>query len=346
MTGAGLAGSGAGPSGPGGAPSGRPVPQDGAQPGSAADEAQPTTLVQRRPGRRRRPWVAALVALLVVGGGAGGWFWWDSHGPGSQRIVPALVHLSVADAQGALTGAGLSASVTEVFDEVEPRGQVVSATPASGATVRKGDSIALAVSKGPERFAVPAIVNLPRDAADQALTERTLTAGQVTEDFSETVPQGSVISQDPAPDTQVKRGTPVAYVVSKGRRPIDVPDVTGKPLAEAKQTLEALGLQVVEDPAVNSDTVAQGSVVSQQPPGGQLHQGDTVRLVPSKGPVLVAVPQVTGDTRAEATSKLQALGLRVAYENILGGIFGTVRDSKPKAGTLVPKGSTVTLVIV
>ena len=69
-------------------------------------------------------------------------------------------------------------------------------------------------------------------------------------------------------------------------------------------------------------------------------------LTVSKGPVLVAVPATVGKQRDEAKAALEAAGFTVAINNVLGGYFGTVRAPSPAAGTLVRKGSTITLTIV
>ncbi len=294
---------------------------------------------------RRRKWLWPLASVLavVIGGGA---LWFTFAGPGSTRTVPPLKHLLLADAEAALDQVGLSATVTEDFSETEPVGQVVDSAPTSGTEVRRGDAITLVVSKGPERYAVPQLDGKARADAEQALARQKLVVGTVTEEYSEEVPEGRVISQDPQADTQVKRDTSVDLVVSKGREPIPVPSVTGKTVEEATQLIEGAKLVIAVEDAVNSDTVPDGQIISQDPAEGTLFIGDTVTVVPSKGPVLVTVPRTIGMQKGAAATLLQGLGLKVAYNNVLGGVFGTVRRSNPRAGTLVSKGSTVTLTIV
>ena len=92
--------------------------------------------------------------------------------------------------------------------------------------------------------------------------------------------------------------------------------------------------------------MSAGSVVSQTPSNGNLFKGDTVTIVVSKGPVLVAVPSTVGKQRDEATRLLKAAGFQVAYNNVLGGLFNIVRASDPASGAMVRKGATVTLTIV
>ena len=79
----------------------------------------------------------------------------------------------------------------------------------------------------------------------------------------------------------------MALTVSRGRQPIDVPDLTGKDATGAARQLSGLGLKVDATQQQNSDTVAKGAVISQSPRDGTAFRGDTVTLVVSKGPVLV-----------------------------------------------------------
>lgn len=311
--------------------------------GASADSPTSAQPVTRR--RRRRLW-GWLLAVLLIAGASGGWWWYDTTGPGSLRIVPTLVHLSLADAEKALSSVDLRAAPTEAFSETEPAGQIISADPVPGTEVTKRSAVALVVSKGQERYAVPTLTSAARGDVERLLKERSLTLGKVTEDFSETVAKDVVISQDPAPDTSVKRDTPVNVVISKGRQPIPVPTVVDKPADEAQKALEALGLKVVRGEPVNSETVPSGAVVSQTPATGTLFKGDTVTIVPSKGPVLVQVPDVTLKKVNDATKILKDLGLQVKVSQVFGGVLKTVRFQDPAAGTMVRRGTVITLTVI
>ena len=296
--------------------------------------------------RRRRRWPAIVAAILVLAVAGGGVAWWFLGGPGSMTRVPTLTQLTQAEAQAALQQADLRSAVTETFDETAAAGTVMSANPGAGAEVRKLTSIDLVVSKGQERYAAPGLVGGPADSVEATLQGQHLTLGERKEEFSETVAAGTVIAQDPTAGTSLKPGAAVAITVSKGRQPIAVTDFTGKPADQAKKALGDAGLTVKEGDQVNSDTVPAGAVVSQTPANGNLFKGDTVTIVVSKGPVLVAVPATVGKQRDEATRLLKAAGFQVAYNNVLGGLFGIVRASDPAGGAMVRKGATVTLTIV
>lgn len=317
---------------------------------TAADRTAADRTAERAPDqappRRRRRWPWVLLALALLGGGGGGWYWYDGFGPGSVRIVPTVTALSRIDAEAALARVELHADPVAAYDETVPKDAVISADPGSGSEVRKHTGVRVVVSLGPERYAVPTLVGAPRAEVDATLAERHLTLGKTDEAFDESVPAGVVLTQDPAADSPQKPGTAVNVVVSKGRQPIPVADVRGKGADEATKILTDAGLKVAQAGAVNSDTVPEGAILTQEPAGGTLFRGDPVTLTVSKGPVLVAVPATVGKQRDVATAALTAAGFKVAYANVLGGYFGTVRASNPAAGTLARKGSTVTLTIV
>jgi serine/threonine-protein kinase len=173
-----------------------------------------------------------------------------------------------------------------------------------------------------------------------------LKVGKVTEEFSEKVPDGQVVAAKPGPGANLKRGAAVAMTVSKGRRPIEVPDLTGQDADTAARELSDLGLTVDATRQENSDSVPEGRVLSQSPSNGTLFRGDPVTLVVSKGPVLVDVPNVVGQQLQQAQQALEAAGFTVEVRRALGGFFGTVRLQDPAGGGKARKGSTVTLTIV
>jgi serine/threonine-protein kinase len=236
--------------------------------------------------------------------------------------------------------------VDEAFDEKVAKGLVISAEPQPGSTLRRGSDVALVVSRGPERYAVPPVVGMTLAEATARITAGRLKVGKVSKEFSERVPEGQVLSTTPRSGASVRKQSPVALTVSRGRRPIDVPDLTGRDATGAARQLSAAGLKVDATRQENSDTVPKGSVITQSPRDGTLFRGDTVTLVVSKGPVLVAVPNVVGQQLEQARQTLEGAGFTVTVRRALGGFFGTVRLQDPAAGTEVPKGSTITVTIV
>lgn len=294
---------------------------------------------------RARGAVVTLVTLLLLGA-AGAGAWWFLVGPGSPTTVPTIGQVTYAEAVTALEAAELAATREDVYDETIPAGQVVSTDPLAGQEAARGSDVAVRVSRGPERYAVPPLVGTPAEAVEAALQDTMLTLGEVTEAFSEEVAAGLVLSVEPAEGSELRRGDPVSVVVSKGREPIPVPAVAGTGVEEATAAVEGAGLVAAVAEAQFSTSVPAGRVISQSPAEGTLFRGDTVTLVPSKGPETVTMPNLVGKQLDVATEELEALGLGVAVERALGGFFNTVRSQSAEPGSQVRVGSTVTLTIV
>jgi eukaryotic-like serine/threonine-protein kinase len=311
-----------------------------APPGTAQGEPETHPVARRRRRGGLLTLVAALVVALVLGGG-----WFFLAGPGSYTTMPGVVGQPVASAQQSLAAAGLKWEELPRYSETVPKGDVIDTRPANGADVRRGGTVHLFVSQGSQFVAVPELVGVAFEDAKTALATRQLEHGTVSEQFSETVPAGAVLSQSVPGDQQLKRGEAVDLVVSKGREPMPVPSVAGKAKDEAVAAIEATELKVALTEEF-SETVPAGVVISQAPADGTLFRGDTVSVVVSKGPPLVAVPKVVGEQVGDATTALEAAGFSVKVERVLGGFFGTVRSQAPEGGSQAPRGSTITLTIV
>lgn len=307
--------------------------------GAAAPAAPDEAPARRR--RRVSPLVlwSVVAALLMAVGVAGGWYLTS----GRFTSAPTATGLTEAAAVEQLTAGGFEVTVDpeRQFSETVAAGLVLAQDPAAGDRVRRGGQITLVLSQGPDRRAVPELAGLPQQQAADALEGVGLEVGEITQAFSDS-PVGTVLSSDPAVGAQLREGTPVALVVSKGVELLDVPDVVGTTRAEAEAGLEAAGFAagVTE---VFSESVARGTVVAQDPADGQAPRGSTIALQVSKGPELITVPDVTGQRRAQAEAALTALGLETRVFAIPGP--GTVRSTDPGAGAQVRKGSTVTVYV-
>ncbi|MDR6688124.1 serine/threonine-protein kinase [Arthrobacter sp. 1088] len=308
---------------------------------AAATPVRP--LREGNPRRRAAIWTVVIVILALLAGSAG---WFFGMGPGSPGTVPDVKNKTVAEAQQLLRTAGFQSEPQDVFDDDVQAGLAVGTEPKSGEVVRKFQPIALFVSKGAQLFALPGLTGGTLDQAKTALNAAQMTLGNVTEAFDEKIPAGIVISQDPAPGKEVRHGTPVSFVVSKGPQPIPVPDVRGLQQDAAVKAIQDAGLKAVIAPeTVNDKTVPKGAVVAQTPGNGTLVRGESVTLTVSKGPKLVRVPSFIGKQAKDAQKDLEKLGFDVKINAILGGFFGTVRDQNP-VDTEVPEGSVVTLTVV
>ncbi len=297
------------------------------------------------PRRSRRGPITLLLALLLVAALAGGAWWFGS---GRYTTTPAVLGLEQAAAEAELTKAGLDVTVGDpAYSESVAPGLVVSTDPDPGDRVLDGGPVTLVLSAGPERYAVPEVQGQTLDQAQDALLGGNLAFGKAIEKFSETVPEGVVMSSDPVVGTSLKPDAAVNLVVSKGRKPLNIKDFTGKSADRAEEQMEKRGLVVDREQEEFSDTVPEGVVISQNPTTGTLFKGETVSLVVSKGPELVEVPRVVAMGVEAATDRLEELGFRVQVENSDNYIgVGFVFSSDPDAGELVAKGSLVTLYLI
>jgi eukaryotic-like serine/threonine-protein kinase len=295
----------------------------------------------RTPRKRRRRGPIALLVIVTLAAvlAAAGWYY--GLGPGSDVTTPSLLGLTAAHAKDKAQAEGLSVKVgSPAYDETVPVGSVVTTDPKPNDSIDRNGTIVLALSKGPERHDVPTLTGKTPDVAGQILADNHLKVGDPTDAYSDDVAKGMVVETVPPVGTALKRDATVQLVISKGAEPVDVPDVTGKSVDDAKSTLKDVGLRGKVAERKYDEQVADGDVISQAPPDGQLPKGSDVALVVSKGPPLVAVPDVVGMSIGEAIARLHSAGFQTSA---FGPGFGTVRGQNPRGGT-APKGSTIKIV--
>jgi serine/threonine-protein kinase len=166
-------------------------------------------------------------------------------------------------------------------------------------------------------------------------------AGPTSEAFSD-LPVGAVVATDPAQGESLPPGTEVGLVVSKGVEMLGVPDVQGATRGDAERAITQAGFTPKVTEAFSED-VAKGLVADQSPSSGRAPRASEVSLVVSRGPELVAVPDVAGLDREAGERALEAAGLAVRVVAIPGP--GRVRSTDPGAGAQVRKGSRVTMYV-
>ena len=292
---------------------------------------------------RVRRWPKRLLALVVVlgvlsaGGALAAQWWRNGHPP--RRDIPSVVGRTEAVARTALHAVDLVVVVQRRFDETVAAPNVLTQDPPANARVDKGSAVRLTISRGPAPREVPELSGLTVDEATQSLVQRGLVAGQVEERRDPAIEKGLIIEWSPR--GSVARGRAVDLVVSAGKPLVAVPNVTGLTPSAALDVLQGLGFSVKEV-RVFHPKVASGSVVSTNyKTGTALEPGSSVTLRVSKGPELVAVPDVRGATPAAAEATLKAAGFSVA--GVDGSPSGTVTLTRPAPGAKVRPGTAVTL---
>lgn len=300
-------------------------------------------IVPVAPPRARRPrrWPMVLVLLLILAAlTAGAVEWLQLTKP--EELVPSVVHDTTAVAAQTLAPLHLHLVVDQrVYDDNWQNGLIISQKQRVGQKVRQGSRIDVVVSLGPTPVPVPNLSGLSEQDATNQLEGAGLKVGAISRPYNN-ARKGTVLSWT-GEGQQLPRGSTVDLVVSNGPPVVTVPSVAQDSVAAAEASLRGQQLGVVENDVFNN-TVPKGVVVGTTPAAGTtVTIGTTVTVFVSKGPDLVQIPPtVVGESVTAATNALQAIGLNVT--GVTGNPTANVARTSPAAGTMVLRGSSVTLI--
>ena len=272
-------------------------------------------------------------------------------GGGSDATVPSVVNMSIDAAQEQLVALGLIVVPKEIPKDGIAPGVVYDQSPAAGATFQTGDSVILTFTPRTGTIMVPPIQGLLYDAAVSEAAAVGLTIEIAEERVDPTTPAGQIISQDPAATVMLPAGTAIRVVVSKGGPEVAIPNVEGQTSEAAQQVLVGapflLNVTLAEE---TSTTIAKGRVIRTDPAiGTKVASGSNVTLIISGGGNQSTVPDVAGQSEADAKSILNTAGLvwEVRYQNVPAGDEndGLVISQSLQPDTQVNPGSKVTLIV-
>jgi eukaryotic-like serine/threonine-protein kinase len=244
----------------------------------------------------------------------------------------------------------------ERSDDVPEIDHVVRTVPGAGEMLDEGETFVIVVSDGFELRTLPELSGMVLSDAVQTLTDLRLESTETPAEFSEEVPAGSVIRWQVQRDAaltagaQVLPGTVIVLTSSLGPEPRPAPDLTNLTAAEATAALDALQLVTAQGEDVFSADVEIGRIVTQSPPPATaVERGGTVTFQVSKGPDLVAFPDLTGLTYPAAEAALIEAGYVV--DSLLGTTAGTfvsasVAGDEVQAGATFPRGTGVDLIFL
>ncbi|MEA2156569.1 MAG: eukaryotic-like serine/threonine-protein kinase, partial [Solirubrobacteraceae bacterium] len=281
---------------------GGPPPAEGVY---EAPAAGPSVARRRRP---RWPWVVAALLLIALVAGVA-----LLVAPPARTQVPDVVGASISVATQRLHNDGFK--VTYVRDNSDkPRNDVIGQQPAGSSVADKGSTVTLTISDGRRITAVPDVVGAGRRAARKTLIDAGFLVDEVPTP-SDIIHVNRIVSQQPSARSQAEQGTQVQIQVSTGPEQVAVADVTGKSEDAARTALEQAGFKVAVDQ--KEDAKADpGTVLSQQPSGGQAARGSTVTITVAIEPKQIAVPDVTHRSQNFATKTLSGRGFEVAVEEV------------------------------
>ncbi|HEM3694819.1 TPA: Stk1 family PASTA domain-containing Ser/Thr kinase [Streptococcus suis] len=250
----------------------------------ATNEVAEGTVVRTKPGARTSRRQGSKIDIVVASA--------------ALVSIPDLNGMDSETAKQELENLGLKVTVKEEYSESVSKGLVIKTNPQANASVEKESSVTLYVSNGVAPQLVPDVVGKTQDSASQILQASGFYVGTITQEYSDSVESGHVISTDPIAHTELEKGSAISLVVSKGKA-IVMPDLTSGQLtySEASSHLQALGVKVAniekqEDRSYYSTT--SDIVVSQYPAAGSTIEG-TVTLY-------VSVASSTSSSESSTTS--------------------------------------------
>ena len=225
-----------------------------------SEDVEKGNVVDQTPDGNREARKGSTVKLIISKGPV----------PINQVEVPNLVGMTKDEAEAALARLGLKGKVHEEANEAE-EGKVFKQGTNTGTEVDEGTEVEYWVSKGPDTVQVPSIAGYTKQDAISLLDEAKL-GYSFTEDYSDSVPSGCVISYDP--QGTVTPGTTINIVLSKGPKPVEkvnAPYYVGESAVVAARDLKALGFTVsIQGPA--------DGVVTAQSASGSLDKGSSITL--------------------------------------------------------------------
>ena len=131
--------------------------------------------------------------------------------------VPSVIGDSEEEAKATLEAAGFDVETRSDYSDSVEKGKVMIQTPEADTKGKEGDTVTITISLGTETIDVPNVTNKSQSAAQSTLENSGLSAGSISEEPSDTVKKGNVISSDPAAGTKVNKGAKVNLVISTGK---------------------------------------------------------------------------------------------------------------------------------
>jgi serine/threonine-protein kinase len=215
--------------------------------------------------------------------------------------VPDVAGSARAEAEQALKDAGFEVEVDEQESSFEDQNRVMSQNPSGGTRAEVGSGVTITVGTGPSSVPVPRLYGRTPAQAESVLQGAGLTLGAQSRDYSSDIAEGSIFFQNPSGGANVEPGTAVDVTVSLGPEQVEVPEVYGLSVAEARAALSNVGLNSTTF-EVEGDEPA-GTALSTDPGvGAMLDPGSTVTLYYSAGPPPVTTPSPDTSSPPDASS--------------------------------------------
>jgi eukaryotic-like serine/threonine-protein kinase len=231
--------------------------------------------------RRAFPYLIAAVGGFLLAYVAVFLFAFPAEVLPDDGILPKVVGKTFEDASAILQKTGFVAQQGESrYHKSIPANIVLQQDPPAGSRQKRGTSVVLALSAGQKTAEVPVTSNMSQQQARIAIENTGLTMGNVTEQLSDQ-PRGLVVSSSPPAGTRMDLPGAVDIVLSKGPATIQVPDLYGRSVGEARSMIEQLGLRIAGISRDTSSLQPENTIIRQLPEAG--------KTVSAGGPVSLTV---------------------------------------------------------
>ena len=202
----------------------------------------------------------AMVVVVIVGVMAGGLLIYDQVV--NLTEAPYCLDETEADASRLVFRSGLMPEITRVSDPVKPVGTVIMQSPQFGTSMRKGETVLLTVSTGPQQQEIPTLIGQNVESARNELDRLGLTLLALPTRQLSTYPWDTVLTQSPAAGEMAPSGTVVQVSLSGGS--VTLPNFVGMNQQSAMYQAQQLRLNVVEIRKIPVDDASQFDRVAAQ----------------------------------------------------------------------------------
>jgi serine/threonine-protein kinase len=247
--------------------------------------------------RRAFPYLIAAAGGFLIAYTAVFLFAFPAEVLPDDGILPNVVGKTFEDASVALQKAGFPAQQGETrFSRTVAANVVLQEDPPAGSRQKRGTNVVLALSGGQKTAEVPVTTNMSQQQARISIENTGLVMGNVSEQLSD-APRGLVIATSPPAGTKVELPGTVDIVLSKGPATLNMPDLYGRSVGEARSMVEQIGLRIAGVSRDTSSLQPENTVIRQVPAAGAtISAGGAVSLTVSHFPPPPGIKIDTGVT--------------------------------------------------
>jgi serine/threonine-protein kinase len=255
--------------------------------------------------RRAFPYLIAAAGGFLIAYTAVFLFAFPAEVLPDDGILPNVVGKTFEDATVALKKEGFPAQQGESrFHKTIRANIVLQEDPPAGSRQKRGTNVVLALSAGQKTAEVPVTTNMSQQQARISIENTGLVMGGVTEQLSD-APRGLVIATSPPAGTKVELPGTVDIVLSKGPATVNMPDLYGRSVGEARSMVEQIGLRISGVSRDTSSLQPENTVIRQMPAAGQtISAGGAVSLTVSHFPPSPSIRIDTGVSAPPPSSPL------------------------------------------